>query len=52
MLLGKEDLISQYAKPAHLKQVYYEEPLDNEDNMLINFHAENDKGGANDAFRR
>ena len=35
MLLGKEELMGQYMKEVKLQQVYYEEPLDNDNTLLM-----------------
>lgn len=35
MLLGKEELMGQHMKEVKLQQVYYEEPLDNDNTLLM-----------------
>ena len=35
MLLGKEDLMGQHIKEVRLEQVFYEEPLDNDNTLFM-----------------
>ena len=55
MLLGKDDLMGQHMKQVTLQQVYYEEPLDNDNTLLMNegFRATGEKEGqGTDTWRK
>ena len=55
MLLGKEELIEQHIKQVQLQQVYYEEPLDNDNTLLMNEGlrgTEEKEGQGNETWRK